>query len=421
MRKYYSLIDKVYALKNLYASFASVKRNKGAAGIDHQSIADFEENLVENINQLHKELRTKTYQPSPVRRVEIPKPDGKKRPLGIPNVRDRVVQQAILNVIQPIFEPDFHPSSYGYRPQRSCQQAVAKAQQFLVRYELPWAVDMDLSKCFDTLDHELILRSLNRKISDGTLLKLINQFLKAGVMIDGVIKATEVGSPQGGVISPLLMNIYLDEFDQKMKSLKIRIVRYADDILIFATSKRKAEQYQRIATDILESLKLTVNMEKTHISSVEIGIKYLGFMIGTKYVSIDKERIKRFKDKIRELTPRNSGIPVTKMIARLTPILRGWGQYFRVADCKSHFQKLMQWIRRRLRMKKMREWKSWKAFHKQLRRQGLKSECPKISMTRWRNSNCFHIDFALPNKWFEEMKLFDLTKLKTGVLSDYYV
>jgi len=245
MRKYYSLIDKVYALKNLYASFESVKRNKGAAGVDHQSIADFEAKLVENINQLHEELRSKTFQPSPVRRVEIPRPDGRKRPLGIPNVRDRVVQQAILNVIQPIFEPDFHPSSYGYRPGRSCQHAVAKAQQFLVRYDLSWAVDMDLSKCFDTLDHELILQSLNKKISDGTLLKLIRQFLKSGVMIEGVIKETEIGSPQGGVISPLLMNIYLDEFDQKMKSLGIRIDRYADDILIFAPTKRKAEQYQK--------------------------------------------------------------------------------------------------------------------------------------------------------------------------------
>jgi len=166
MRKYYSLIDKVYALKNLYASFESVKRNKGAAGVDHQSIADFEANLVENINQLHEYLRTKTFQPSPVRRVEIPRPDGRKRPLGIPNVRDRVVQQAILNVIQPICEPDFHPSSYGYRPRRSCQHAVAIAQQFLVRYDLPWALDMDLSKCFDTLDHELITRIIRSRVRD---------------------------------------------------------------------------------------------------------------------------------------------------------------------------------------------------------------------------------------------------------------
>lgn len=420
MRKYYSLIDKVYALKNLYASFKSVKRNKGAAGFDNQSIESFEDNLVENINQLHEELKGRIYKPSPVKRVEIPKPNGSMRPLGIPNVRDRVVQQAILNIIQPIFEPDFHPSSYGYRPGKSCQHAVAKAQQFLVKYNLPWAVDMDLSKCFDTLDHELILNGLNRKISDGTLLKLIKQFLKSGVFIDGIVEPTETGSPQGGVISPLLMNIYLDEFDQKMKLLNIRIVRYADDILIFALSKRKAERYQKIATTILNSLKLTVNTRKTHISNVDRGIKYLGFIIKRSYIKIDEERVKRFKDKIRMMTPRNSGVPVTIMIARLTSVLRGWGQYFRVANCSSLFQRLMEWIRRRLRMKKMREWKSWKAFHKQLRRRGFKGKCPKLSMTRWRNSACFHLSYALPNIWFDEMKLFDLTKLRTGVLFNYY-
>ena len=419
MRKYYSLIDKVYALNNLYASFESVKRNKGAAGTDRQSIDDFEENLGNNINRLHEELRTKTFQPAPVRRVEIPRPDGRKRPLGIPNVRDRVVQQAILNVIQPIFEPDFHPSSYGYRPGRSCHHAVAKAQQFLVRYDRPWAVDMDLSKCFDTLDHELILNSLNKKISDGTLLKLIRQFLKAGVMIEGVFNETEIGSPQGGVISPLLMNIYLDEFDQKMKSLGIRIVRYADDILIFASTKRKAEQYQRIATEILNGLKLTVNIEKTHICNVFEGVKYLGFIISEEYIRIDKDRIKRFKDKIRSMTPRNSGIPVSRMIMMLNPVLRGWGQYFRVANCKGVFNELMKWIRRRLRMKKMREWKTWKGLHKQLRRQGFKGDYPKISMTRWRNSACKHLSAALPNKWFKEMKLFDLSNVETGVLFNY--
>lgn len=420
MRKYYSLIDKVYSLNNLFASFQAVKRNKGVAGIDNQSIDAFEENLVENINQLHEELRSRSYRPSPVKRVEIPKPDGSMRPLGIPTVRDRIVQQAILNVIQPIFESDFHPSSYGYRPKRSCQHAVAKAQQFLVRYNLPWAVDMDLSKCFDTLDHELILNSLNGKISDGTLLKLIKQFLKSGVFIDGVVRATEIGSPQGGVISPLLMNIYLDEFDQKMKQLNIRIVRYADDILIFAPSKRKAEQYQRIATEILDSLKLTVNTSKTHISNVDRGIKYLGFIIRRDYLSIDEQRVNRFKDKIRMMTPRNSGIPVTRMIERLTPVLRGWVQYFRIANCTRLYQRLMEWIRRKLRMKKMREWKSWKAFHKQLHRCGFKGVCPKLSMTRWRNSACFHLSFALPNSWFNEMKLFDLTKFKTGVLFNYY-
>ena len=238
-------------------------------------------------------------------------------------------------------------------------------------------------------------------------------------MIYGVIKETEIGSPRGGLISPLLMNIYLDKFDQQMKSLGIRIVRYADDILIFAPTKRKAEQYQRTATGLLENLKLTINTEKTHICNVSEGVKYLGFLIRTNYVSIDQERVKRFKDKIRSLTPRNSGIPLAKIIERLTPVLRGWEQYFRVANCAGVFRRLMEWIRRRLRMKKMRERKSWKAFHKQLHRQGFKGECPKISMTRWRNSACFHMSFALPNKWFEEMKLFDLTSIKTGVLFSY--
>lgn len=420
MKKYYSLIDKVYALPNLYAAFISVKRNKGAAGVDGQSVESFDENLVVNVNQLHKELRSGNYQPSPVRRVEIPKANGKMRPLGIPTVRDRVVQQAILNIIQPIFEPDFHPSSYGYRPNRCCQQAVAKAQRFLTVYNFGYAVDMDLSKCFDTLDHELILSSLNRKISDGTLLRLIDRFLKSGVMVEGDFKTTEVGSPQGGVISPLLMNIYLDEFDQTMKQRNIRIVRYADDILIFAPTKRKAEQYQRIATALLERLKLQVNLEKTHICSIRTGVKYLGFVLKNDLVYIDRERLKLFKDKIRKYTPRNSGIQLARMIAFLNPILRGWGNYFKVASCKGIFQSLMEWIRRRLRMKQMREWKGWKAFHKALRRQGFRGDFPKLSMTRWVNSKCQHIHNALPNSWFKDMKLFDLTTLKTNVLFYYY-
>jgi retron-type reverse transcriptase len=236
MKKWYSLIDKVYAKKNLYNSYKLVRANKGAPGIDRVTVEAYRTNLEEEIDKLHHELKTGTYEPQPVLRVEIPKPDGGKRPLGIPTVRDRVVQQALLNILQPIFEPEFHPSSYGYRPNRSCQQAVAKAERFMNKYGLEHVVDMDLSKCFDRLDHELILASVNRKVSDGSVLKLIKKFLKAGVMKDGAYEETDIGSPQGGVISPLLANIYLDYFDQKMKAKGIRIVRYADDILIFAKS-----------------------------------------------------------------------------------------------------------------------------------------------------------------------------------------
>jgi RNA-directed DNA polymerase len=230
MKKYYSLMDKIYNKKNLIVAYQQVKKNKGAPGIDGITIQAYGENLHENTEALHLELKTGTYEPSPVRRVEIPKPDGSSRPLGIPTVRDRVVQQALVNIIQPIFEKDFHPSSYGYRPGRSCQQAIAKAERFMNKYALKHVVDMDLSKCFDTLDHEQIIEKVNRKISDGSVLKLIKQFLKAGIMKNGEYAQTLAGSPQGGVCSPLIANIYLDDFDQKMKAKGIRIVRYADDI-----------------------------------------------------------------------------------------------------------------------------------------------------------------------------------------------
>lgn len=241
--KYYSLIDKVYNLENLRRAYKSVKASNGAPGVDGQTVQAFGENLEAELERLHLELKTKTYRPSPVRRVEIPKPDGRTRPLGVPTVRDRVVQQALLNILQPIFEPDFHPSSYGYRPGRSCHQAVAKAERFMNKYGLRYVVDIDLSKCFDRLDHELILKGVNRKVSDGSVLNLIRSFLEAGVMKDGAYSETDIGSPQGGVISPLLANIYLDHFDQEMRRRNIRIVRYADDILVFARTPRQAERY----------------------------------------------------------------------------------------------------------------------------------------------------------------------------------
>jgi RNA-directed DNA polymerase len=215
VRKYYSLIDKIHRPENLRQAYQHVRSNRGAPGIDGETVEDFGQRLEERLEQIHLELKTGTYQPSPVRRVEIDKEDGSKRPLGIPTVRDRVVQEAVRRVIEPIFEADFHPSSYAYRPGRSCQMAVAKAERLINRYGLRHVVDMDLSKCFDRLDHELILQGVQRKISDGRVLSLIRQFLVAGVMKDGVWGATEIGSPQGGVISPLLSNIYLDAFDAR--------------------------------------------------------------------------------------------------------------------------------------------------------------------------------------------------------------
>src|SRR5690606_9782104 len=263
------------------------------------------------------------------------------------------------NVLQPIFATDCHPAGYGYRPERSCQQAVTKAERFMNKYGLRHVVDMDLSKCFDRLDHELLIKAVNRKVSDGSVLKLIREFLKAGVMEDGAYKATEIGSPQGGVISPLLANIYLDYFDQEMMKRGIRIVRYADDILIFAKTPRRAQKYLQIAIRILEGqLKLVINKEKTHIASVHEGVPYLGFVIWPKAVTIHPKKVKTFKDRVRELTPRNHGKNIEQMVKELNPVLRGWANYFRAANCKPLFAKITGWIRRRLRMMQMREWKS---------------------------------------------------------------
>lgn len=250
---------------------------------------------------------------------------------------------------------------------------------------------------------------MNRRISDGRVLK------------DGAWAETEIGSPQGGVISPLPCNIYLDAFDQEMKAQEIRIVRYADDILIFARSARQAERYQAIAMKVLEEdLKLVVNREKTHITSVRRGVAFLGFMIYPTCVSIHPKRVKRFKDRVRQMTHRNSGVSVEQMALSLNPFLRGWISYFRLANCKGLVEDMMGWIRRRLRMKQMREWKGWKALHRELRRRGYQGEFRKISMRRWPNSASPLVSMALPNQWFDEIGLVDLTRYEVGTLHRYY-
>lgn len=420
MKKLYSLNDKIYRKENLRKAFIKVKRNNGAPGIDGETVSDFKVNLEANISILHEQLKTNTYQASPVRRVEIEKLDGGIRLLGIPTVKDRVVQQAVVNIIEPHFEKTFHPSSYGYRPNRSQQNAVAKAELFMNKYGLKYVVDMDLSKCFDTLNHNLIISAISEIISDGSVLNLIRKFLNSGVMIDGGFSETELGSPQGGVISPLISNIYLNYFDQKMKSKGIRIVRYADDILIFAKDKRTAGNYKTLATKILEKeLKLKVNEEKTTLTSAYEGVAFLGFIIWEDDVTVHPKRIKRFKDKIRGITKRNAGRKLEVIIKELNPVLRGWMNYYRAANIKWLAQSLMGWIRRRLRMIKMKQWKTYKKMHKEMRRQGIKGNGLKMVVTKWKNSKTNIIHRLLPNQYFRDLKLIDLCDYEVGLLSNY--
>lgn len=418
-RIYYSLYDRLLHRQALALAFAKVRRAKGAKtpGNDGQTAMDFAENLEDELDCLVYELRAKTYQPQPVLRATIRKPGGGERNLGIPAVRDRVVQQALLNILQPIFDPDFHPSSYGYRPGRSCQQAVAKATMFVRQHRLEHVVDMDLSKCFDRLDHDLIVTSFQRRVRDGAILALVKMFLTSGVMIDGNWGATDIGSPQGGVISPLISNVYLDAFDQEMKHRGYRIVRYADDILILCRSRSAAEHAREVAADILEGeLCLTVNKEKTHLVHASQGVKFLSVEIGTTWTRIQAKTIAAFKAKVKALTRRNSPVNLARVIRDLTPVLRGFATYFRMANCKGIFRELMSWIRRRLRAKQLALWKRPGRLHRRLRQLGHKGDFPKIRMTCWRNSKSPHASLSMPNAWFSELGLFDLTAVETGVL-----
>ena len=416
-RVYYSLYDRLLNKRMLYEAFKRVKAAGGTGGIDRQDIGDFETSIGENIRSLERELREKSYKPMPVKRVEIPKSNGKVRKLGIPAVRDWVVQQALLTILQPIYEEDFHPSSYGYRPGRSCHHAISKATMFMRKYELNHVVDMDLSKCFDTLNHELIIKFMRKRVTDGSILKLVGKFLKSGVMSGNVIHEVTEGSPQGGVISPLLANIYLNEFDHFMMKRNYRIVRYADDILILCESQRSANHALEVATAFLEKdLKLTVNKEKTHITDSYRGVKFLGVVIHGNRTVIQEKKIKDFKEKVKMLTKRTQGMNLEMVIKRLNPVLRGFSNYFRIANCKGVFKELMSWIRRRLRAIQLKLWKKPGRLHRRLRQLGYMGPHLKIKMNSWRNSSCTQAHLSMPINWFNEIGLFDMYRVKTGLI-----
>ena len=417
MRIYYSLYDRLLDRRALARAFEKVRRAKGAPGIDGQTIDDFQSRLVEEVDRLVTELRTKIYQPQPVRKVSIPKPDGGERHLGIPTVRDRVVQQALLGILQPIFDPEFHPSSYGYRPGRSCQQAVAKATMFIRQYGLHHVVDMDLSKCFDRLDHDLILSSLRRRVADGSILNLVQMFLTSGVMIEGHWEATERGSPQGGVVSPLIANIYLDAFDQEMKRRGHRIVRYADDILILCRSEAGAHHAQQVATDILEGdLQLTVNRDKTHLTNASRGVNFLGVEIGSMHTRIQPKKIAAFKAKVKQITRRTSPVNLEQVVIDLNPVLRGFANYFRMANCQKLFCELAGWIRRRLRAKQLALWKKPSRLMRRLRQVGFKGHIEAMRLQAWRTSRSSYANMAITNGDLAELGLYDVASIPTGVL-----
>lgn len=417
-RIWYSLYGRLLDSRLLIRASKAVKSSNGAPGIDGQSCKEFAANMVHEVGALLDELRTKTYQPSPVKRVELAKEDGGVRLIGIPTVRDRVVQQALKMVLEPIFEEQFSETSYGYRPQRSAQDAVRHVTGLMWEEGLEYVVDMDLSKCFDLLDHDLILEAVRRRVKDGSVLHLIRQFLKSGVMVDGQTTTTDLGSPQGGVISPLLANIYLDDFDQEMKRRGHHVVRYADDILILKRSRKGALNARKVAEKILESdLKLTVNKQKTHVTGLDEGVGYLGFVIYRDYTLIKEGKIEKLKAKLRKITRRNVPVNLEKVIQDVNPVLRGFVNYYNLANCKTALRSLMGWLRRRLRAIQMKLWKKPQKLHRRLRQLGYKGEFKRIKMASWRNASCQLAHMAMPNAWFKELGLYHPPQLESGQLT----
>lgn len=360
------LMDRVLDKENFHSAVQRVVANKGAPGVDGMSAQELPGFVEQNWERIYWSLRTGRYRPSPVRRVRIPKPDGGERELGIPTLLDRAVQQAIAQVLTPIYEPLFSDNSHGFRPNRSAHQAVlAMKQHYLDGYI--WAVDIDLSKYFDTLNHELLMNIIRRDVYDETLLVTIKAFLKSGVMDDGVVHEMEEGSPQGGNLSPLLANIYLNEFDRLLEERGHRFCRYADDIMILVRSERAAERVMSSSRDFLENtLKLKVNQDKSTVGKLP-GLKFLGFTIsdcilrdkGRRVrIVIHPKSLKRFKGRTRSILRERSHWSVIDTSRYFTTYVRGWLGYYALSEDGFTMKHLAQWSRRKLRARLWSQWKT---------------------------------------------------------------
>lgn len=375
------LMDRVLDRSNFDEAVRRVVANRGAPGVDGMSASELPGFVEQHWDEIRSRLRSGRYKPSPVRRVEIPKPDGGVRNLGVPTVLDRAVQQAIAQVLVPIYEPKFSDHSYGFRPGRNAHQALARLKQdYMDGYE--WAVDIDLSKYFDTLSHEILMNILRRDIRDETLLVTVKAFLKSGVMVDGLVQDTDRGSPQGGNLSPLLANIYLNEFDRLLESRGHRFVRYADDIMILVRSKRAAERVMSSSVEFLEgTMKLKVNQDKSSVAK-PTELKFLGFTLSDRndrdgfrhvHIVIHPKALGRFKDRVRYILRERSHYTVEQTLMTFTVYLRGWMGYYWIGLSRGTLEKLAKWARRRLRARLWHDWKTSRNRHLNLLRIGYKN------------------------------------------------
>ena len=409
------LMEEVLRRENLIHALKRVLSNKGAPGVDGMKVEELPAYLKEEWPRIREELSEATYVPFPVRRKDIPKPGGGNRMLGIPTALDRFIGQAILQVLTPIFDPHFSESSYGFRPMRSALMAVKQAQSY-IQAGYRWVVDLDLEKFFDRVNHDILMGRLARKIEDKRLLKLIRRYLEAGIMEGGITSQHQEGMPQGSPLSPLLSNIVLDDLDRELERRGHAFCRYADDCNTYVRSRKAGERVMRSVTRFLERrLKLKVNRAKSAVAR-PWERKFLGYTVTIEYKARLKpapESVRRAKARIRQITGRRArGRNIQKVIEELNAYLRGWLNYFHLAEVKQSFEILDQWIRRRLRKLLWRQWKKPKTRYKKLVQLSVKAERAKKATAGgrgpWYNAGASHMHAAVPNRLLAEWGLLSL-------------
>ena len=406
------LMEEVCELENCKQALQRVKANKGSPGVDGMTVNELPGYLKQHELEIGEQLRNGTYQPRPVKRVEIPKPDGQGvRKLGIPCVLDRFVQQAVLQVLQKRWDPTFSEHSHGFRPGRSAQQAVHEAQRYIAE-GYRWVIDLDLEKFFDRVNHDRLLAAVAARVADKRMLKLIRAFLEAGVMEDGLVSPVDEGTPQGGPLSPLLSNLVLDELDRELERRGHRFVRYADDCNIYVGSERAGRRVMESITHfIMRRLKLKVNQAKSAVARPGQR-KFLGFSFTGEREPrrrIAPKAIARFKERIRERTRRTRGISLTQMVQEITTYLRGWLGYFDDCQTPSVLQTLESWLRRRLRSVVWKQWKRGRTRFRELRKRNVSKDLAAQTAGSphgpWRIANAPALAIALPNAYFAKLGL----------------
>ena len=404
------LMERCVESENANLAWKRAAGNKGSPGIDGMVIEEAKVYLRANWVGIREELLKGNYRPQPVKRVEIPKTGGGVRQLGIPTVVDRFIQQLVLQVLQPLWDPTFHPNSYGFRPGRSAHQAIRQAQKF-VQEGRRWCVDVDLEKFFDTVNHDVLMCKVAERIEDKRMLRLIRRFLKAGIMSGGVCQQREEGTPQGGPLSPLLANLLLDEVDWELAKRGLTFCRYADDQNVYVQSKKAAERSMRTMEKLIGKLKLRINVSKSAVARAWER-KFLGFRqwSGPKRevkLRVSPQAMEKFKSRVKMLTKRNCGRSMENIAKNLRVYMLGWNNYFKLADTPGVFANLDAWIRRRLRMVYLKQWKNGKTCYRNLMAKGLNSDAAKSIAANhrryWAMSGTSGMNVAFPNNHFASL------------------